>query len=112
LRNIGSSIGISVVTAMLISKSAMFHSQLVENITPFNDALKMPDVAAHFDAGSSGGLAMLNELVTQQASIMAYANDYKMLFCVCVAMMPLVFLLGSTRKAAAGPQAQVAHALD
>jgi tripartite-type tricarboxylate transporter receptor subunit TctC len=34
LRNIGSSIGISVVTAMLISKSAMFHSQLVESPRP------------------------------------------------------------------------------
>jgi hypothetical protein len=31
---------------------------------------------------------------------------------LCVAMMPLVVLLGSTRKAAAGPQAQAAHALD
>jgi hypothetical protein len=49
--------------------------------------------------------------VTQQASIMAFANDYMMLFCVCVAMMPLVFLLGSTRKAA-GPQGQAVHALD
>ena len=111
MRNIGSSIGISVVTAMLISKSAMFHSQLAEKITPFNDALKMPDVAAHLDVGSPAGLAVLNDVVTQQASIMAYANDYKMLFCVCVAMMPLVFLLGSTRKTA-GPQAQAVHALD
>jgi DHA2 family multidrug resistance protein len=89
----------------------MFHSQLAEKITPFNDALKMPDVAPHLDVGSTAGLAALNDVVTQQASIMAYGNDYKMLFCVCLAMMPLVFLLGSTRKAA-GPQAQAVHALD
>jgi DHA2 family multidrug resistance protein len=112
MRNIGSSIGISVVTALLISKTAMFHSQLVETLTPFNDALKMPDVAARLDVGSPGGLALLNEMVTQQASIMGYANDYKMLFCVCVAMMPLVLLLGSTHRAAPGPRAQAVHAAD
>jgi DHA2 family multidrug resistance protein len=112
LRNIGSAIGISVVTAMLTSKTTMFHSQIVESLTPFNDALKMPDVAAHLDVHSGTGLAILDNIVTQQAAIIAYANDYKMLLVVCVVMLPLVFLLGSTRKAMPGGAAPQAHALD
>ena len=40
IRNIGSSVGISVVIARLTSMTTMFHSQLVEHATPFNDALE------------------------------------------------------------------------
>ncbi len=40
IRNIGSSVGISVVIARLTSMTTMFHSQLVEHATPFNDALQ------------------------------------------------------------------------
>jgi DHA2 family multidrug resistance protein len=112
VRNIGSAIGISVVNAMLISKTTMFHSQLVESLTPFADALKMPDVASHLDVTSSTGLAMLDAVVTQQAAIIAYANDYKMLMIICIAMLPFVLLLGSTLKRMAGSGPQEAHALD
>ena len=112
VRNIGSAIGISVVNAMLISKTTMFHSQLVESLTPFNDALKMPDVASHLDVTSQTGLAMLDAIVTQQAAIIAYANDYKMLMIVCIVMLPFVALLGSTLKRISGPKPQEVHALD
>ena len=110
VRNIGSAIGISVVNAMLISKTTMFHSQIVESLTPFNDALKMPDVASHLDVTSQTGLAMLDAIVTQQAAIIAYANDYKMLMIVCIVMLPFVALLGSTLKRISGPKPQEAHA--
>ena len=45
IRNIGSSVGISVVIARLTSMTTMFHSQLVEHATPFNDALRMPNAS-------------------------------------------------------------------
>jgi MFS transporter, DHA2 family, multidrug resistance protein len=112
VRNIGSAIGISVVTAMLTSKTTMFHSQLVESLTPFNDALKMSDVASHLDITSQTGLAMLDAIVTQQAAIIAYANDYKMLMIVCIVMLPFVVLLGSTLKTISATKRPEAHALD
>ena len=112
VRNIGSAIGISVVTALLISKTTMFHSQLVESVTPFSDPLQMPDVVSHLDLTSSTGLAMLDAIVTQQATIIAYANDYKMLMVICVLMLPFIFLLGSTLRAATNAKAQEVHALD
>ena len=45
IRNIGSSVGISIVIAQLTNMVTTFHSQLVEHVTPFNDALHMPDAA-------------------------------------------------------------------
>ena len=49
VRNIGSSIGISMVIANLTSKTTLMHARLAEHVTPFNDALQMPDVAAHLN---------------------------------------------------------------
>ena len=46
VRNIGSSIGISMVIAKLTSKTTEMHARLVEYVTPFNNALQMPDVAS------------------------------------------------------------------
>ena len=46
VRNIGSSIGISMVIANLTSKTTEMHASLAEQVTPFNDALQMPDVAS------------------------------------------------------------------
>ena len=43
IRNIGSSVGISVVIAELTSMIGEYHSQLAEHVTPFNDALHMPN---------------------------------------------------------------------
>jgi DHA2 family multidrug resistance protein len=58
---------------------------------------------------------MLDAIVTQQASVIAYSNDFKLLMVLCIVAMPLVFLVG---KAPRSPQAannaeQTAHlALD
>ena len=75
IRNIGSSVGISVVIARLTSMTTMFHSQLVEHATPFNDALRMPNASLVWGHGLPS-MAMLEGIVTQQAAVMAYSNDF------------------------------------
>ena len=76
VRNVASSAGISVVIANLTSMTTMFHSQLVEHITPFNDALQNPDVSRWIDLATDQGRALADQMITLQAVIMAYANDY------------------------------------
>jgi MFS transporter, DHA2 family, multidrug resistance protein len=112
IRNIGSAIGISIVAAKLTSNTTIFHSQLVESLTPFNTALQMPDVASHLDIKSQTGLGLLDAIVTQQAAIIAYANDYKMLMVVSIIMLPFVFLLGSTLRTMSRAKPEVHAALD
>ncbi|HEY1473523.1 MAG TPA: DHA2 family efflux MFS transporter permease subunit [Pseudolabrys sp.] len=111
VRNIGSSIGISMVIANLTSKTIEMHARLVESVTPFNDALQMPDTAAYLDAHSQTGLAMLDEIVTQQAAMIAYLNDFKLLMVLTLAMIPLIWLIGTARNAPA-PSADAVHAID
>jgi MFS transporter, DHA2 family, multidrug resistance protein len=99
VRNIGSSIGISMVIANLTSKTTIMHARITESVTPFNDALQMPDVAANLNVNTDSGLAMLDGIVTQQAAMIAYLNDFKLLMVLTLMMVPLVLLIGTTQRA-------------
>ncbi|HVV81257.1 MAG TPA: DHA2 family efflux MFS transporter permease subunit [Pseudolabrys sp.] len=115
VRNIGSSIGISMVIANLTSKTTYMHERLTENVTPFNNALQFPDVASILNTTTDTGRAMLDAIVTQQAAVIAYANDFKLLMVLCICAMPLIFLVGKTPRTpqAASKAEQTAHlALD
>jgi DHA2 family multidrug resistance protein len=100
IRNIGSSVGISIVIAQLTNMVTTFHSQLVEHVTPFNDALHLPDTVTL--AGQSfGALARLDGLVTQQAAIIAYSNDFLLMTFVSLSAFPLLALIRSAGNAPA-----------
>jgi DHA2 family multidrug resistance protein len=109
VRNLGSSVGISVVIAQLTSTTSGMHARLSEFVTPFNDALAMPD-AAMLNLGTDLGRAMMDRLLTQQATIIAYANDFKLLMYLTLAAIPLVFVIGVARARPAAPAAPAAPA--
>ncbi len=96
VRNVASSAGISVVIANLTSKTTVFYSQLAEHISPFNDALQAPDVTRWLDLATDQGRALADQMLTIQASIMAYANDFMLLTAICVLSIPFVIAIGST----------------
>jgi DHA2 family multidrug resistance protein len=98
-RNIGSSIGISMVIANLTSKTTEMHARLTEQVTPFHDALQMPDVAANLNVHADTGRALLDLLITQQAAMLAYLNDFKLLMVLTLAVIPLVLIIGTVRRA-------------
>jgi DHA2 family multidrug resistance protein len=97
VRNVGSSIGISMVIAQLTNTTVRMHASLTEHITPFNDALQAPDVSTILNMASDTGRAMMERIVTQQASIIAYANDFRMLTYLTLVTLPFVFLIGTSR---------------
>jgi MFS transporter, DHA2 family, multidrug resistance protein len=102
VRNVASSVGISVVIANLTSKTTVFYSQFTEHLTPFNDALQHPDVARWIDLATDQGRALADQMLNLQASIMAYAVDYALLTAVCVLAIPFVIAVGSTASLRGG----------
>jgi DHA2 family multidrug resistance protein len=112
VRNIGSSIGISMMIANLTSKTTMMHERLGEGITPFNGALQMQDVASNLNLATETGKAILDGMITRQAALIAYLNDFTLLMYLTLLMVPLVLLIGTTKKAPAGKQDEVIHAMD
>jgi DHA2 family multidrug resistance protein len=115
LRNIGSSIGISMMIANLTSKTTIMHETIGAAVTPFNNALQMQDVATNLNMATDAGKAMLDGIITQQAALIAYLNDFKLLMVLTLLMVPLVMLIGTTKSPAAaapGKQEEVIHAMD
>jgi DHA2 family multidrug resistance protein len=90
-RNIGSSIGISIVETLLTRNTQIVHSALGEHITPYMSGQPQPTGSA---------LAALNALVTKQAAMIAYNNDFQLMLFLCLASIPLIVLLrkGAARK--------------
>ena len=97
MRNIGSSIGISLVIFLLTRNTQIVHSELVAHVTPFNDALGALGPAQFWSRATTVGLAALDAEVTKQASIVAYADDFKLMMLVALVALPLVFLLRRAR---------------
>ena len=102
-RNIGASIGISIVVFMLTRNTQIMHAALAEHVTPFNEALRNPAVAQFWNLGTPAGRLALNAEVTRQATIIAYADDFKLMMLISLAAIPLVLLLrgAKTRGGAA-----------
>lgn len=110
LRNIGSSIGISVVITMLSQNVQANHAALADYINPFNLALRQSAEAGVFNLDSAQGLALINGEVTRQAATLAYLQDFRLMMWITLAAMPLIALLRSPRRNTAA--AEVHAALD
>jgi DHA2 family multidrug resistance protein len=102
MRNIGSSIGISMVETLLTRNTQILHARLAEHVTMFNpltrDELRGAAPSAH-------SLAGLDAMVTQQAQMLAYNNDFKLMLVLTFLTIPLVFVLRKRRSSA--PAAEV-----
>ena len=96
IRNLGSSIGVSIVIANLTNKTIMMRAHLAESITPFNQALADPG-AAMLDPATDTGRALLENLITQQATIIAYANDFKLMMVATLLVLPLIVLFRTSK---------------
>jgi DHA2 family multidrug resistance protein len=103
MRNIGSSIGISIVIFLLGRSTQVVHSELAVNANALNDLFRAPNVAAIWNLGTEAGRLALNAEVTRQATIIAYSNDFKLMMWVALGAMPMVLLLRRTRAAPSGP---------
>jgi DHA2 family multidrug resistance protein len=112
VRNLGSSVGISIVIAQLTNDTIRAHAYLANYVNPFNGALQAPEVSSILSTTSTTGRAMLEALLTQQASIIAYANVFKLLMYLTLATIPLVFFIGSSRMPRPSASSEPAHALD
>lgn len=103
VRNIGSSIGISLVIFLLARNTQVVHAELVGHVTPFNDALAALAPARLWDMATTVGRAALNAEATRQALVVAYADDFKLMMIVALLALPLVLLLRKAQPAPGHP---------
>jgi DHA2 family multidrug resistance protein len=111
MRNVASSIGISIVIAQLTEGGRRVYAVLSEHINPFNHALQMPDVRSMIDLNSNGGRALADALVGIQAQIIAFSLDYQMVMIITLFAIPLAIMIGSSKAALRKQSAAPEHAV-
>lgn len=101
VRNIGSSVGISIVSMELAHNIVLNRAELVSKLTEANPNL---DRLAGLGLDPTRLMAVLNSQVQAQAAFISYVDDFKLMMFVTLAVVPLLaFMRGPRRGVAAEP---------
>ncbi|MCH8614912.1 DHA2 family efflux MFS transporter permease subunit [Sphingomonas sp. SM33] len=102
-RNIGGSVGISVVSAQLVRMTQVAHADIASHVTdqtiPTADPTLLQTIAPQGDVA----LAIMNAEVTRQALFIAYLDDFKLMMLVTFAVLPLLLLMKRGQQGGGGP---------
>jgi len=111
VRNIGGSVGIAGLTANLVRGAQIHQSYMSANLTASNPAASnaVQGLASRFQAGGADAvlahrqaLGAVYGSLQQQAAVLAYADNFRLLGYLALACIPLAFLLKRPRRAAQG----------
>jgi MFS transporter, DHA2 family, multidrug resistance protein len=100
-RNIGSSIGISVVNSLLTRNAQVNHAEIARSVTSVNRAFDDLAITQFWDPISAAGRTALDAVITRQAQIIAYIDDYKLLMIATLAAIPLLIIFQKPPRTAA-----------
>ena len=92
-RSVGSSIGISIMSAMLTRNIQVSHSDLAAHVSGNIGGLVDLSTVDRYQSIADTGLAMVNGEVTRQATMIAYIDDFYLMMWLALATLPLILLL-------------------
>jgi DHA2 family multidrug resistance protein len=92
-RNVGSSVGISIVSYLLIRNQQINHATISGHVTAVNRAFDNSIVLHAWSPWTASGRAALDQVIQMQAAIISYIDDFKLMMILPLAAMPLVLLL-------------------
>jgi len=91
-----------VVNALLTRNTQINHANVAQYVTAVNRTFETPAIAHFWNPLTPAGRAALDALVTQQAQIIAYMDDYKLLLIATLAVIPLLVVFKRTSAGGAG----------
>jgi MFS transporter, DHA2 family, multidrug resistance protein len=106
-RNIGSSAGISIVNSLLTRNTQVNHSEIASHVTSFNRGFEDPVIEQFWNPITAAGRAALDAVITRQAQIIAYIDDYKLLMIATLAVIPLLIIFTKPSRDVAPDHTQV-----
>jgi MFS transporter, DHA2 family, multidrug resistance protein len=114
-RQLGGSIGIAILTTLLMQRESFHRAMLLTNLSPYDPETKQRLNALTSTFQSRGAdattahqqaLAALEQLVNTQAAILSYADIFQFVGVVFLCSLPLLLLLG---KGGAKKDVPIAH---
>lgn len=105
MRNVGSSLGISMVVVLLARNIQVSHSDIVSRMDPSITAA-VGSGAVQALGGEIGGmvLSFIDGEVNRQAAMVSYIDDFYLLFWGTLAAMPIILLMRPPKKRAPGEE--------
>ncbi len=110
MRNLGGSMGISLLVSNLATNTQTVHSRLVEHLRPDNPLIQAPFLPAPWALSTLESLARLNAEVTRQAAMVAYTLNFQLMMFAALAVLPLLLLIRNPNHRAAPPRVAPATA--
>jgi MFS transporter, DHA2 family, multidrug resistance protein len=110
MRNIGSAVGIALVQVLLVRNTQIAHAGLVANLSAANPDAQHGPLAAAFDWGQQASVAALDSLITRQAGMIAYIDNFIFMLVLTLLAIPLLLLIRVPKSSA--PVRAELHAME
>jgi len=92
-RNVGGSVGISVVSTELVRLTQTSHADMAQQITQQTIPTADPTILQTVAPFGTTILGFINAEVNRQALFIAYLDDFKLMMIVTFAVLPLLFFM-------------------
>ncbi len=102
VRNMGSSVGISIMNALVVSNTQTMHASLAAKMVT-SDPVVRTSLPAMFNPTTAAGITALNGEITRQGSMVAYVDDFRLMLIITIACMPMLLLMRRPRRAGGEP---------
>lgn len=93
VRNIGSSIHISVSITLAVRMARANYAELAERVTPWSEALRMPWATGAWNLAEPAGLAAFSREMARQAAMIGYLDAFVAFVATSLVALPLVLLI-------------------
>ena len=91
LRNVGSSLFISVAVAEIVRATGANYARMAEHVSDYNRVWDLPWVSGAWSIETTQSMARFAREITRQATMIGYTNAFVMYTIVAVAIIPLCF---------------------
>ena len=98
MRNVGGSVGIAIVTSLLVSNTQANRATIGAHVTAFEPAFKMEQVLRFWNPFTAQGQAALADEISRQASLIAYLDNFRLLMAIALLSMPAALLLKTPKN--------------
>jgi MFS transporter, DHA2 family, multidrug resistance protein len=111
MRNLGGSIGIAMVTTLLARNAQNHQVAMVAHLTPYDPAYqeRLASITQRLTpalgsvAAGNAAPGIIYQTTVQQATLMAFVDDFRLLAIMCFLCVPAVFLFSRPKRHAAPP---------
>jgi len=97
VRNIGSSVHISLSIAVAVHMTRTGYAELAERVTPYSASASMPWITGAWNLEDLRGLAGVSREMARQATMLGYLDAFVFFIATSIVVLPLVLLIRTKR---------------